>query len=356
MSRFLSQRFAKLKPYVPGEQPKDKRYIKLNTNEAPYPPSPKVEAVFTRQITSDLRLYSDPNCTALKEALAKRYSVRPENIMLGNGSDEVLSLAFAAFCDGENGASYPDISYGFYKVLADYYGIPAKEVPLEENFRLLPERFFHAGAMVVLANPNAPTGCCIPIGDIKRIAEQNRDRVVLIDEAYIDFGGESAVPLIDTCENLLVVQTFSKSRALAGARLGYAIGSKELIADLEAVRCSTNPFNVNLLTMQAGLAALADEAYYDKNIAEIIRIRDNFIEELEKLGFTSLPSCTNFVFTRHSDCDGRTLYLQLKQRGILVRHFPGERTGDYIRITIGFAEQMGSLLSAIKEILENARI
>ena len=354
MSRFLSQRFASLKPYVPGEQPKDKRYIKLNTNEAPYPPSRKVEAVFSRQITDDLRLYSDPDCTALKEALAERYSVKPENLMLGNGSDEVLSFAFAAFCDGQNGISYPDISYGFYKVLAGYYGIPASVLPLDPDFRLLPEAFFDAGAMVVLANPNAPTGCCISLEDIKSIAQKNRDRVVLVDEAYIDFGGESAVPLIDTCENLLVVQTFSKSRALAGARLGYAIGSRELIADLEAVRCSTNPFNVNLLTMQAGLAALADEEYYDKNIAEIIRIRDNFVEKLEELGFISLPSCTNFVFTRHPNCGGELLYLQLKQRGILVRHFPGARTGDYIRITIGFAEQMEDLLSAIREILKNA--
>lgn len=354
MSRFLSQRFANLKPYVPGEQPKDKRYIKLNTNEAPYPPSPKVEEVFPRQITDDLRLYSDPNCTALKEALAERYSVKPENILLGNGSDEVLSFAFAAYCDGENAVSYPDISYGFYKVLAGYYGIPVREVPLDTDFRLSPEAFFDLESMVVLANPNAPTGCCISLEDIKSIAQQNRDKVVLIDEAYIDFGGESAVPLIDTCENLLVVQTFSKSRALAGARLGYAIGSRELIADLEAVRCSTNPFNVNLLTMQAGLAALADEEYYDKNIAGIIRIRDDFVEELEKLGFISLPSCTNFVFTRHPNCGGEALYLQLKQRGILVRHFPGVRTGDYIRITIGFAEQMESLLSAIREILKNA--
>lgn len=354
MSRFLSKRFAALKPYIPGEQPKDKRYIKLNTNEAPYPPSPKVEAVFPRQITDDLRLYSDPNCTALKEALAARYSVLPENIMLGNGSDEVLSFAFAAFCDGENGVSYPDISYGFYKVLADYYGIPAREVPLEPDFRLSPEAFFKLESMIVLANPNAPTGCCISLEDIKNIAQQNWDSVVLIDEAYVDFGGESAVSLLNSCENLLVVQTFSKSRALAGARLGYAIGSKELIADLEAVRCSTNPFNVSLLSMQAGLAALADEEYYDKKIVQIIRIRDIFVEELKKLGFISIPSCTNFVFARHPDCDGEAMYLKLKQRGILVRHFPGARTGDYIRITIGFAEQMESLLAALREILENA--
>lgn len=354
MSKFLSKRFADLKPYVPGEQPKDRSYIKLNTNEAPYAPSPRVEAAINHQTIEDLKLYSDPNCTELKEALAKQLSVSPENIMLGNGSDEVLSLAFAAFCDAESGVSYPDISYGFYKVLSGYYGIPAKEVPLEADFSISPEALMGLSTMIVLANPNAPTGCCASLEDIRKIAEGSPKQIVLVDEAYIDFGGESAVSLIDSCENLLVVQTFSKSRALAGARLGFAVGSRELIADLEAVRCSTNPFNVNLLTLRAGLAALDDEAYYNKNIAKVIRIREQFVEELDKLGFSTLPSSTNFVFTRHPDWDGETLYRQLKEKGILVRHFPGPRTGAYIRITIGFEAEMKLLRSTLEEIQNNA--
>lgn len=354
MSRFLSDRFAALKAYVPGEQPQDKSYIKLNTNESPYPPAPRVvEALSTEEI-NDLRLYSDPQCKKLRKALADYYGVAPENIIVGNGSDEILSFIFMAFCDKNTGVSYPDISYGFYPVYADLYGISKSKVPLRDDFSICTEDYYNAGTTVVIANPNAPTGICMSIEDIESIVKANPNNVVVIDEAYIDFGGDSAIPLTEKYDNLLVVQTFSKSRSLAGARLGYAVGGNELIADLEKLRYSTNPYNVNRLTLLAGAAALGDGEYYDKNNSIIIQSRDYTSKKLSELGFELTDSKANFLFARHTKLTGAELYQGLRERGILVRHFDKPRISDYVRITVGTKEQMDSLLNSLKGMLANA--
>lgn len=354
MSRFLSERFARLKAYVPGEQPQNKSYIKLNTNESPYPPAPAViEALNTREV-SDLRLYSDPECKLLRKALADYYKVTPENISVGNGSDEILSFAFMAFCDANIGVSYPDISYGFYPVFADLYGISKNEIPLLGNFSICASDYFNLGTTIVIANPNAPTGVCLSLADIESIVKSNPNNVVVIDEAYIDFGGESCIPLTAKYDNLLVIQTYSKSRSLAGARLGYAVGNSELIADLEKLRYSTNPYNVNRLTLLAGRVAIAEQVYYDNNNAEIIQNREYTCTELQKMGFTLTDSKANFIFASHPKLFGKELYQGLRERGILVRHFDKAKISDYVRITVGTKDQMDSLLISLKEMLTDA--
>lgn len=351
MSRFLSDRFAQLEAYVPGEQPQDKSYVKLNTNESPFPPAPQVvEALDSKEI-NDLRLYSDPECKLLRVALAEFYKVAPENIIVGNGSDEILSFSFMAFCDKNTGVSYPDISYGFYPVYAELYGLQKKELPLRDDFTICASDYFNAETTIVIANPNAPTGICLSIEDLENIVKSNLNNVVVVDEAYIDFGGESCVPLIEKYDNLLVVQTYSKARSLAGARLGYAVGNRELIADLEKLRYSTNPYNVNRLTLLAGRAALAGQDYYDNNNNEIILNREYISDELKKLGFTLTNSKANFIFASHNKFTGKELYLGLKERGILVRHFDKPKISDYVRITIGTKDQMDLLLISLKEML-----
>ncbi|MEA4893760.1 MAG: histidinol-phosphate transaminase [Oscillospiraceae bacterium] len=351
MSRFMNERFAPLKAYVPGEQPRDKSYIKLNTNESPYPPAPRVVETLNRKEIEDLRLYSDPECRNLREAIAERYGVALNNVLVGNGSDEILSFAFMAYGDKEKGVSYPDISYGFYSVFADVHGIPKKEITLRTDLSVCAEDYFKKGTMIVIANPNAPTGTCLPAEDIESIAKLNPDNVVVIDEAYIDFGGKSCVGLTTKYENLLVIQTCSKSRSLAGARLGYAIGSKELIADLDKLRNSTNPYNVNRLTLLAGIAAMEEKEYYDNNIRRIIRTRDEFCDKLGALGFIHTPSQANFVFAAHPRLGGKEICQGLRDRGILVRHFDKPRISDYVRISIGTPEQMDLLILSLKEML-----
>ena len=351
MSRFISERYAALKAYVPGEQPRDRSYIKLNTNESPYPPAPQVvEAINSREL-EDLRLYSDPECKYLREALAKQYGVTPKNVLIGNGSDEILYFAFMAFCDKDSGVSYPDISYGFYPVFADVHGIAKRELPLHSNFSICAADYFNSGTMVVIANPNAPTGICLSLEDIESIVKANPDNVVLIDEAYIDFGGESCIPLTSKYDNLLVVQTYSKSRSLAGARLGYAIGNEELILDLDKLRYSTNPYNVNRLTLLAGTAALSEQSYYDRNNKEIVRTREYTNRNFENLGFIFTDSKANFIFARHPKLNGKELYQGLRERGILVRHFEKPRISDYVRISVGTKEEMDILLTSLKEML-----
>ena len=354
MSRFLSNRFEKLKAYVPGEQPQDKGYIKLNTNESPYPPAPQVlEAICANEI-NDLRLYSDPECKKLREALAGHYGVKPQNLMLGNGSDEVLSFVFMAFCDGKVGVSYPDISYGFYPVYSDLYGIAKNEIPLRADFAINAEDYYNSGTTIVIANPNAPTGICLSIADIESIVKYNPNNVVVIDEAYIDFGGESCLPLTAKYDNLLVIQTYSKARSLAGARLGYAVGNAELIADLEKLRYSTNPYNLNRLTLLAGKAALDGQAYYDNNNLLIIQTREYASGKLKDMGFELTDSKANFIFSKHPIFEGKALYQGLRERGILVRHFEKAGISDYLRITVGSKQQMDSLLDTLKEMLKNA--
>ena len=352
MSRFFSDKYQALTPYTPGEQPRDQRYIKLNTNESPFPPSPKAQARAEEELKK-LQLYSDPTCAALTAQAAKALGVGEENIIFSNGSDEVLNFAFMAFCDKKCPAVFPDITYGFYKVFAGLNGVPYREIPLQEDFTIEVADYFFAKGTIFIANPNAPTGLCLSLRQIEGLLRTNPDNVVVIDEAYIDFGGESAIPLTKKYDNLLVVQTFSKSRSMAGARLGFAVASPELIRDLNTIKYSVNPYNVNRMTMAAGLGALEDDDYFRANCRTIMENRAWTTEELNKLGFETLPSMTNFVFTKNPAVSGEELYLKLKARGILVRHFNKPRLTDYIRVTIGSREEMAAFVGAIKEILED---
>ena len=349
MSRFLSKSRESLAPYTPGEQPKVMNLIKLNTNESPFPPSPKVVEAVSAEAVSRLRLYSDIQTTGLVQAIAERNRLSPEQIITSNGSDEILAFAFQAF--GEAGVAFPDITYGFYSVWAELFSCPARIIPLNDDFTVPLDSFLTNTHMVVLANPNAPTGLALPLSDIRRLLEANPDQVVVIDEAYADFAQESAVSLIPEYENLLVVQTFSKSRQLAGGRLGFAMGHPALIADLNRIKFSFNPYNVNSLTQLAGEAAMRDEAYFVSCRDRIIAAREWTRAELLKLGFTVLPSQTNFLFAAPNFCGGREYLTALRERNILVRHWSGERIKDYVRITIGTQEQMETLIRVTKELI-----
>ena len=353
MSRFFSEKYAALTPYVPGEQPRDMQYLKLNTNESPYPPLPEVVEA-AREEAARAHLYSDPTALALRQALAKRYGVTPDMVVAVNGSDEALNFAFMAFCDREHPAVFADITYGFYPVFANVNGIPYEEIPLRDDFTLDPEDYVRRpGKTVFIANPNAPTGLLLPLADVERIAASDPSRVVVIDEAYIDFGGESAIRLIPEYPNLLVTRTFSKSRSLAGARLGFAVGQPALIADLETLRNSTNPYNVNRMTLAMGAASLAHDDVNMQNCMTVAGVRDRAAEELRGLGFLVTDSKTNFLFARHPAVEGEMLYKKLRERGILVRHFSLPRIAAYNRITVGTAEQMKTFTAAVREILED---
>lgn len=351
MSRFLNDKIKKLEPYVPGEQPRGRKYIKLNTNESPFPPSPEAIRLANEE-AERLMLYPDPDCTALTEAIAKEYGVEPANVILTNGSDEVLNFAFIAYCDENTPAIFPDITYGFYKVFAEVNGVPCEEIPLKDDFTVDVEDYVSRRGVVFIANPNAPTGMALPLSEIERILQSNPNRIVVIDEAYVDFGGESAVKLIGKYENLLVTQTFSKSRSMAGARLGFGIASKEIISDLSRVKYSTNPYNINRMTAAAGLGAIKDKAYFVNNCSLIKKNRAYTAAELKKLGFEMTESDANFLFVKNDKIRGAELYSCLKERGILVRHFNKPRISDYLRITIGSLSEMDELIKAVKEILE----
>ena len=354
MSRFFSAKFHALTPYTPGEQPREQQYIKLNTNESPFPPSPLAQKRASEE-AGKLQLYSDPTCASLTAEAARALGVAEDEIIFSNGSDEVLNFAFMAFCDEHCPAIFPDITYGFYKVFAKLNGIPYKEIPLKADFSLDISDYFGKNATVFIANPNAPTGLYLSLNHIEAILKANPENLVVIDEAYIDFGGDSAIPLTKKYDNLLVVQTFSKSRSMAGGRLGFAVGCKELIRDLNTIKYSVNPYNVNRMTMAAGVGALKDEAYFRSNCQAIMDNRAWTIEELRKLGFETLPSLTNFVFTKNPAIPGKTLYSRLKERGILVRHFDTPRLTDYIRVTIGSKEQMAAFIGTTNEILEEIK-
>ena len=351
MSRFFSRRYDALEPYTPGEQPKDQQYIKLNTNESPFPPSPAVEAAVRREAPL-LRLYSDPESTELTKKLAARYHLAPEQVLVTNGSDEALNFAFMAFADETRPLAFADITYGFYPVFAQLNHIPYTQIPLKDDFTLDPADYLNLGKTIVLANPNAPTGLPLKLCDLERILESNAGTVVIVDEAYVDFGAESAVQMIDRYENLLVTQTFSKSRSLAGARVGYAMGNAALIADLNTIKYSTNPYNVSRLDAAAACAALDEDAYYMENCRTIAENRAWTTQQLQKLGFTVTASKSNFVFARTERISGLALYEKLKARGILIRHFEKPRIRAYNRITVGTREQMQALIAAITAILE----
>lgn len=351
MSKFFSKKYSALKPYVPGEQPKDKKYIKLNTNESPFPPSESVcEAV--RREACELMLYSDPESARLTKKCAELYGVSEDMVLMTNGSDEILNFAFMAFSDKDRPIVFPDITYGFYPVFCELNRIPYEKIPLTDDFRVDYKDYLGIGKNIAIANPNAPTGIAISVSEIEEIVRSNPDNVVIIDEAYVDFGSESAVPLVHKYDNLIVTMTFSKSRSMAGARLGFGIASPELIRDMNTIKYSTNPYNVNRMTAAAGLAALTDNSYYMDNCKRIVENREYTKAQLEKLGFSVLPSKANFLFAKTDRISGETIYLRLKEKGILVRHFGSERIRDYNRITIGTRSEMDKFISAVSEILE----
>ena len=353
MSKFLSPEALSLAPYTPGEQPVDQQYVKLNTNESPFPPSPRVLEAVSRAETGRLNLYSDPTCGVLGRAIAKRFGLEENQVICGNGSDEILAFAFRAFCGEGKPAAFADITYGFYAAQVALFGLEAVRIPLREDFSLDVEDYMDFPGTVFIANPNAPTGMAVPASDIRRLLEANPERIVVVDEAYVDFGGESCVPLLRECENLLVVHTFSKSRSLAGGRIGFAMGSPELITDLNRVKYSFNPYNVNRLSIVAGAAAMEDEAYLQQCTAAVRENRAWAAEALQKLGFTVLPSCANFVFAKSDRLSGGELYRRLKEKGVLIRWWANSgRIEDWCRITIGSREQMETLVNTVKSLLE----
>lgn len=351
MSRFFSSKYSALTPYTPGEQPKERKYIKLNTNESPFPPSPKAIKM-AGEAAESLQLYSDPEQKALTGAVAENLGVAPDEVLLTNGSDEILNFAFMAFCDKEHPAVFADLTYGFYKVFAQLNGVPYEEIPLKEDFSICVDDYVGINKTVFIANPNAPTGILLSVDEIERIVKSNPDNVVVVDEAYIDFGGESCIPLIKKYKNLLVTRTFSKSRSMAGARLGFGVGCRELIADLNTIKYSTNPYNVNSMTAAAGIGTMADEEYTLRNCKTIIENREYVTRELRTLGFDLTDSMTNFVFAKHNTVSGEDIYKGLRERGILVRHFSTPRICEYNRITVGSMDEMRALVEAIKDILE----
>ena len=350
MSRFFSAKYAALTPYTPGEQPKDAQYIKLNTNESPFtPPASVVEAA--KSEAAKLHLYSDPESALLTEKAAEVWGVKRSQILMTNGSDEAINFAFMAFCDETHPIVFPDITYGFYPVFANLNGVPYETIPLKADFSIDTSEYMGLGKNIVIANPNAPTGLALSRAQIEEIVKSNPENVVIIDEAYVDFGGESCVPLIEKYDNLLITQTFSKSRSLAGARLGLAIGNEKLIADLNTVKYSTNPYNVNRMTAAAGYAALCEREWFERNCAAICAVREETAAALRELGFTVLDSKTNFLFVKSNKLGGRALYEGLKARGVLVRHFGGARIKDFVRVTVGTEEQMQIFIEKVKEVL-----
>ena len=356
MSRFINKRFAGLEAYTPGEQPTDMKYIKLNTNESPYPPSKGVLDAVNSNEVAKLNLYPDPSCKTLKSAIAKRYGVESENVFVSNGSDDILNFFFMAFCDADgHPVRFPAISYGFYRVYAELYGVNYTAVPLTDSFEIDINNYMDNATNVVIANPNAPTGIALGVKDIEKILVSNPNRVVLIDEAYVDFGAESCIPLTKKYKNLLVVCTYSKSRSMAGARLGFAIADKALIEDLEKIKYSTNPYNINRLTMLAGIAAIEDDGYYMDNCKRVMDTREYTTEALKALGFECTPSSSNFIFAKSNLIGGKELYLELKRRGLLVRHFDSAPIREYTRITVGTREQMQCLIDEISDILEDRK-
>ncbi len=347
MSIFSTETLKNMDAYVPGEQPQDKSYIKLNTNEFPFPPSEKVKAVVNSEKAEDLRLYSDPTCRILKEAITEVYDFKTENVFCGNGSDEVLALSFLAFCKKEDTVVFPDISYGFYPVFASFFGLKYNEIPLKEDFSIDTGDYLSDCGTVYIANPNAPTGLTLSEQEIEKILIANPNHVVVIDEAYCDFSDCSSMGLIGKYKNLLIVRTFSKSYALAGARIGFALGDRELIADLEKAKFSFNPYNLNRLSIEIGAAAIKDREYFEKTVSLIKENRKKLTDDLRQLGFTVLNSGANFVFAKKDGVDGEQLYLKLKENGILVRHFSKERIKDYLRITVGTKEQNAALIDTL---------
>ncbi|MCA9530695.1 MAG: histidinol-phosphate transaminase [Myxococcales bacterium] len=354
MSRYWSPVVASLKPYVPGEQPRAPGLVKLNTNENPFPPSPRAIEAIRQAADAALRLYPDPSAEPLRAALAEELGVQPAQVFVGNGSDEVLAITFQALLRHDAPLLFPDVTYSFYPSFCALYGVPFEEVPVDAGWHLRVDDYHpsrRSGGAVIFANPNAPTGLLLPLGEVERLLGQDADRVVVVDEAYIDFGGESAVSLVDRYPNLLVVQTLSKSRSLAGLRVGFAVGDVGLIEALERVKNSFNSYPLDRLSIAGAVAAVEDRAYFERTRAAVIEGRVALTDALEGLGFEVVPSAANFVFARHPDHDSGEVAAALRRRNVLVRHFRAPRVERFLRITVGTEAQHLALLEALREVL-----
>jgi histidinol-phosphate aminotransferase len=351
MSKFWSQRTHELAPYTPGEQPQDTQYIKLNTNENPYPPSPLAIEAMQQAVSNDLRLYSDPQATKLKQAIADFYQVDISNVFVGNSSDEVLAHSFAGLLNHDKPLLYPDISYSFYPSYINLYGINAKSIPLDKDLCIDFADYNQENGAIVFPNPNAPTGIALAVNEIEKLAQQHPESVILIDEAYVDFGAETAIPLTQKYNNIIVVQTLSKSRSLAGLRVGLAIAPAELVAGLERVKNSFNSYPLDRIAIEGGAAAMLDKAHFEKNCQKIISTREASDKTLQELGFKTLPSSSNFIFASSDKIPAETLYLALKKQGVLVRYFNKPRIDNYLRITIGTDKEMHVFFDKLKRII-----
>lgn len=354
MSKFWSERTKELDPYVPGEQPKDKQFIKLNTNESPYPCSPKALEAMQKSVSEDLRLYPDPNADELKQSIADLYGLEKKNVFVGNGSDEVLAHAFVGLLNQPGKLLYPDISYSFYPVYCNLFNIDAIAVPLNDEFAIDPKDYRQSDGAIIFPNPNAPTGISLPLSDIRDILENNPNSPVLVDEAYVDFGAQTAISLVSEYPNLLVVHTLSKSRSLAGLRVGYAVGDATLIEGLERVKNSFNPYPLGRIEQSGATAAIKDVTYFEDCRQKIIKTRQAATISLENIGFKVLPSNANFLFAKPpNNVIAEVLYQQLKEQGVLVRYFNKPRISDYLRITIGTDAEMAIFLQRLKAIISD---
>lgn len=351
MSKYWNERVHNLDPYVPGEQPKDRRYIKLNTNENPYPPAPGVLQAIKDAADDQLRLYPDPNEDELRAALAAHYNIQSDNIFVGNGSDEVLAFSFMTFFSPDRPVMFADITYSFYKVFANLCELQPAIIPLNDNFEIPVEAFCEQNGGAVIPNPNAPTGREIPVQAIRKILEADPDRVVIIDEAYVNFGGETVIPLIKDYPNLLVVHTLSKYSALAGIRVGYAFGDPELIQGLNRLKNSINSYTIDRLALAGAKAAIEEDDYYSQMAQRVIRTRENTVKILDEMGFSIIPSRANFIFITHPDYPAEDLFHKLRTRGILVRYFSQSRISDYLRVSIGTDEEMKQFVQTMRELL-----
>lgn len=348
MSKFWSPFVKELVPYVPGEQPKLAKLVKLNTNENPYGPSPKVVAAIQAELNDTLRLYPDPNADRLKQTIAEYHGVKTAQVFVGNGSDEVLAHAFHALFQHGKPLLFPDVTYSFYPVYCGLYGIDFEALPLDEQFQIHVEDYARPNGGIIFPNPNAPTGCLLPLDAIERLLQASPDSVVLVDEAYVDFGGETAISLVNRYPNLLVAQTLSKSRSLAGLRVGFAVGHEDLIEALERVKNSFNSYPLDRLALAGAVASFEDQAYFEQTCNAVIHSREKLVAELRVLGFDVLPSAANFIFARHPQRDGAELAAALREEGVIVRHFKQQRINQFLRISIGTEEQNQALIDALR--------
>lgn len=351
MSQFWSQKIHSLTPYVPGEQPQDQDYIKLNTNESPYGPSPQAIIAMKSSCDDALRLYPDPQCLNLKQSIARYYQLNVDNIFVGNGSDEVLAFTFQGFFKQGKPLLHPDISYSFYPVYCQLFDIDTRTVALDDNFAIRLEDYPSDNGGIIFPNPNAPTGRCLSLGDIETLLQRNTESVVVVDEAYIDFGGESAAALVPRYNNLLVIQTFSKSRAMAGIRVGFALGNKDLIEGLERLKNSFNSYPLDRPALAGAQASLEDQSYFEQRRDQLITVREWTTNELSLLGFEVTPSKANFVFASHPQHAAKGLYEALKQKGILVRYFNKARIDNHLRISIGTEQEMQRFIEVTRSLM-----